>query len=64
MDKQINAEGKFSGKGDGEEKRWPGLVDEAYPEVFTTIPKRPDELKPGQLPGDKVKQFFEKVCKY
>ena len=60
MDIQINA----AGKGDGEEKRWPGLVDEAYPEVFTTIPKQPDQLKPGQLPGDKVKQFFEKVCKY
>ena len=64
MDKQIDATGNFSAKRDGEKQRWPGLVDEAYPEVFTTIPKQTDELKPGQLPGDKIKQFFEKVCKY
>ena len=63
MDKQITTGENFLGKGDGEEQRWPGLVDDAYPEVFTTVPKQTKKLKPGQLPEDKLKQFFEKVNK-
>ena len=42
-------------------KRWPGQVDETYPEVFTTIPPQPAVLKPGQFSPKQVKQFFEEV---
>ena len=39
----------MAGNGDAARRRWPGLVDEAYPEVFTTIPKQKEQLKQGQL---------------
>lgn len=42
-----------------EQKRWPGETDEAHPEIFNTIPPQPKVLKPGQLPEEKVKQFFD-----
>lgn len=42
-----------------EQKRWPGETDEAHPEIFNTIPPQPKVLKPGQLPEEKIKQFFE-----
>ncbi|XP_050404532.1 uncharacterized protein LOC126820550 [Patella vulgata] len=39
-------------------KRFPGEVDEAYPEIFTTKPPQPSEKKPGQLPQHMIDQFF------
>ena len=44
-----------------EAKKWPGQTSEAHPEVFTTIPPQPKELKPGQFTPEQVKQYFEKV---
>ena len=41
--------------------RYPGETDTAHPEVFNTMPKQPDQKKPGQLPEKMIKQFFEKV---
>ncbi|XP_060589466.1 uncharacterized protein LOC132744708 [Ruditapes philippinarum] len=35
-----------------------GLSD-CYPEPYTKIPPQPTEKKPGQLPLEQIKQFFE-----
>ena len=32
-----------------------------YPDVFTKMPVQPTEKKPGQLPEEQLKQFFEQV---
>jgi hypothetical protein len=42
------------------ERRWPGMSDKAYPEVFNTIPPQPAVRKPGQLSNEEMKQFFDK----
>ncbi len=49
---------------DSGEKKWPGLIDETFPEVFTTIPKQlmSKKQKPGQLSDTQIKDYFEKVC--
>jgi len=41
---------------------YPGMSDTDYPEVFDlrAMPEQPKEAKPGQLPLDQVKHFFEK----
>lgn len=44
-----------------DEKKWPGQTNEAHPEVFTTIPPQPEQLKPGQFTPGQIKQFFEQV---
>jgi ectoine hydroxylase-related dioxygenase (phytanoyl-CoA dioxygenase family) len=36
-----------------------GLVDETFPEIFTTVPPQPTQLKPGQIPAEKAKQFYD-----
>jgi len=43
-------------------KRYPGETDEAFPERFDqrAMPAQPDTLKPGQLSGDKIAEFFDK----
>lgn len=40
-----------------------GFSDEAHPDLFNinAMPEQPKELKEGQLPPEKIKQFFEKV---
>ena len=45
----------MAGKEDTEKRRWPGLINEAV------IPKQKDQLKPGQLAPEKLKQYFEKA---
>ena len=44
-------------------KRWPGDVDETFPDVFNinAMPPQPSEKKPGQLPESMIRQFFEEV---
>lgn len=42
-------------------KRWPGYTEEAYPDIFTTIPPQPECLKPGQVQEDDVRRFFNEV---
>ena len=44
-----------------EVNKWPGETSEAHPEVFTTIPPQPENLKPGQFTEAQIKQYFEKV---
>lgn len=48
---------------DDEKKTWPGYTGEAYPEVcdIRAMPPQPEVLKPGQLPLDQIKQYFEEV---
>ena len=43
------------------EKKWPGFTDEAHPEIFTTVPPQPAQLKVGQLSEDQIRKFFEEV---
>ena len=52
--KSMEAEGK---------KRWPGEIDEAYPEVYNihAMPPQPKKLKPGQLPEHMIRKYFEEV---
>ena len=38
-----------------------GESDAAYPEVFSTMPPQPTVKKPGQLPTEKIREYFEKV---
>lgn len=42
---------------------YPGHSDEAFPEAFTlpAMPAQPKEKKPGQLPEESIRQFFEEV---
>ena len=44
-------------------KRWPGDIDETFPDVFNinAMPPQPSEQKPGQLPEEMIRQFFEEV---
>ena len=44
-------------------KRWPGDVDQTFPDVFNikAMPPQPSEKKPGQLPDAMIRQFFEEV---
>jgi hypothetical protein len=48
------------------EKRWPGMQDETFPDVFNinAMPPQPTEKKPGQLPEKMIRQFFEEVGVY
>lgn len=39
--------------------KYPGFLGVGYPEVFTTMPPQPKEKKTGQLPEEKVKEFFD-----
>lgn len=45
---------------------YPGKVDEDHPELFDirVMPAQPEDLKPGQLPPETIKQFFEDVSIY
>ena len=40
-----------------------GEVEETYPGIFNleAMPTQPEEKKPGQLPENMIKQFFEEV---
>lgn len=42
-------------------QRWPGQQEETFPEVFNlqAMPPQPPEKKPGQLPENLIRQFFE-----
>ena len=42
--------------------KYPGQGHPAHPEIFDlrAMPAQPSQLKPGQLPEHKIKQFFEK----
>ena len=42
---------------------YPGITDEAHPELFNkeAMPKQPTVKKPGQLPETAIRQFFEQV---
>ena len=44
-------------------KKYSGQSDEAHPEIYTlaAMPEPLPEKKPGQLPDDMIRQFFEKV---
>ncbi|XP_060572273.1 phytanoyl-CoA dioxygenase domain-containing protein 1 homolog [Ruditapes philippinarum] len=42
-----------------ESAKYPGFKGIGYPEVFTTIPQQPALKKPGHLPYEKVKEYFE-----
>ncbi|XP_012945832.1 phytanoyl-CoA dioxygenase [Aplysia californica] len=44
------------------EAKYPGQGKPAHPELFNlkAMPEQPTELKPGQLPADKIRLFFEK----
>ena len=44
--------------------KYPGFTGIGYPDVFTTMPPQPSEKKVGQLPPEKVKEFFEQVNTY
>ena len=44
--------------------RFPGEVDETYPEVFTKMPPQPKEKKPGQLSEELIKEYFDKVTRF
>ena len=44
-----------------EVNKWPIETSEAHPEVFTTIPPQPKNLKPGQLTEAQIKQYFQEV---
>lgn len=35
--------------------------DEAFPDLFTTVPQQPPKWKPGQLNYDQLNQFFQEV---
>jgi len=41
---------------------YPGQGHPGNPDLFniTAMPEQPADLKPGQLPGDKIRQFFDK----
>lgn len=49
-----------------DEKRYPGYTDDAHPELFDlrAMLPQPRELKPGQLPEEKIRQYFEDVRFY
>ena len=40
-----------------------GATDEAHPELFDirAMPPQPKEKKPGQLPEESIRKFFEDV---
>ena len=42
-------------------KTWPGYTKEAHPEVcdIRAMPPQPKVLKPGQLPEEQIRQYFE-----
>lgn len=42
---------------------YPGHSDEAFPGVFnlSAMPPQPKEKKPGQLPEEDIRRFFEEV---
>jgi len=42
-------------------KKWPGHQEETFPDVFNinAMPPQPKEKKPGQLPENMIRQFFE-----
>ncbi|XP_076450424.1 1-deoxypentalenic acid 11-beta-hydroxylase-like [Babylonia areolata] len=43
-------------------KRWPGEREETFPDVFNikAMPPQAADKKPGQLPEETIRQFFEK----
>ena len=41
--------------------KYPGFTGVGHPELFTTVPPQPTEIKIGQLPSDKIKEYFEQV---
>ena len=44
-------------------KKYPGDVDEAFPDIFNQIPPQPSEKKPGQLSDEQLREYFDKVLK-
>jgi len=42
-------------------QQWPGFTNEAHPEIFTSIPPQPEQLKKGQLTEDQINKFFKEV---
>ncbi|XP_041369338.1 uncharacterized protein LOC121383399 isoform X2 [Gigantopelta aegis] len=42
-----------------ETKKWPGMVDTAYPEPFNKVPPPVATKKPGQLARDQIELFFK-----
>jgi len=46
------------------DEHFPGMTSEAHPEIFDAraMLPQPAVLKPGQLPADKIREYFEKVC--
>ena len=45
------------------DEHFPGMTSEAHPEIFDAraMLPQPAVLKPGQLPADKIREYFEKV---
>lgn len=41
----------------------PGYTGETYPDLFNinAMPEQPKEKKPGQLPDEMIRQFFNEV---
>ncbi|CAH1786911.1 unnamed protein product [Owenia fusiformis] len=50
----------LEGEVDTSQMNLPGFTDEAYPDIFNTIPPQPSEKKPGQLTPKQLEQFFDK----
>ncbi|KAK3096497.1 hypothetical protein FSP39_000740 [Pinctada imbricata] len=59
MSQAKRARRSRSGEIKKKKEKWPGSIDEVYPEPFLTIPLQPKEKKPGQLTQKQLKQYFE-----
>jgi hypothetical protein len=46
-----------------DDKHYPGYTEDAHPELFDSraMLPQPRDLKPGQLPEDQIKKYFEDV---
>jgi hypothetical protein len=51
------------GNNEADDKHFPGYTEDAFPELFDSraMPTQPKELKPGQLPADQIREYFENV---
>ncbi|XP_060568349.1 uncharacterized protein LOC132726952 [Ruditapes philippinarum] len=49
------------GNNEADDKHFPGYTEDAFPELFDSraMPTQPKELKPGQLPEDQIREYFE-----
>ena len=41
--------------------KYPGFTGETFPQAFTVPPPQPSVKKPGQLPPEKVQEYFDNV---